>query len=279
MGRQARSMVVSRNGRGLIEHMPDQKQPNARGLFGGVFARGGVEASDPAWLQAMLDVEAALARALERAGMAPAGSGEEVTAAAQAANFEVDELGELAGLTGNPVPGLVRELARQVPQSRGQRRPPGRHQPGHHGHRRHAAGPAVDRRHPGRPGPRPPPPRPRLAAEHRATIMIGRTLLQQAVPVTFGLVAAGWLTGLDEAPRRAGPRSRQPSGGAVRRGGGHARPRSATAGPRSRRCSRWNSAWRCPRPAVAHRPAADHRDRRGLRWRGPRGRSARSPVT
>jgi len=29
--------------------------------------------------------------------------------------------------------------------------------------------------------------------------MIGRTLLQQAVPVTFGLVAAGWLAGLDEA--------------------------------------------------------------------------------
>jgi 3-carboxy-cis,cis-muconate cycloisomerase len=29
--------------------------------------------------------------------------------------------------------------------------------------------------------------------------MIGRTLLQQAVPVTFGLVAAGWLTSLDEA--------------------------------------------------------------------------------
>jgi 3-carboxy-cis,cis-muconate cycloisomerase len=29
--------------------------------------------------------------------------------------------------------------------------------------------------------------------------MIGRTLLQQAVPLPFGLVAAGWLTGLDEA--------------------------------------------------------------------------------
>lgn len=29
--------------------------------------------------------------------------------------------------------------------------------------------------------------------------MSGRTLLQQAVPVTFGLVAAGWLTGIDEA--------------------------------------------------------------------------------
>jgi 3-carboxy-cis,cis-muconate cycloisomerase len=29
--------------------------------------------------------------------------------------------------------------------------------------------------------------------------MIGRTLLQQAVPVTFGLVVAGWLAGLDSA--------------------------------------------------------------------------------
>ena len=94
--------------------MPDHKQPNARGLFGGVFARGGVEAGDTAWLQAMLDTEAALARALERAGMAPAGAGEAVTATARAANFDVDELGELAALTGNPVPGLARELAQRV---------------------------------------------------------------------------------------------------------------------------------------------------------------------
>src|ERR1017187_10590252 len=99
--------------------MPDQRQPNARGLFGGVFARGGVEAGDTAWLQAMLDAEAALARALERAGMAPAGSGEAVTAAAQAASFDVNALGELAALTGNPVPGLARELARRGPQTAG----------------------------------------------------------------------------------------------------------------------------------------------------------------
>jgi 3-carboxy-cis,cis-muconate cycloisomerase len=38
-----------------------------------------------------------------------------------------------------------------------------------------------------------------LADAHRSTLMIGRTLLQQAVPVTFGLVAAGWLTSMDEA--------------------------------------------------------------------------------
>jgi 3-carboxy-cis,cis-muconate cycloisomerase len=42
----------------------------------------------------------------------------------------------------------------------------------------------------------------RLAGEHRATVMAGRTLLQQAVPVTFGLKAAGWLVGLDEAAQR-----------------------------------------------------------------------------
>ena len=181
--------------------MPDQKQPNARGLFGGIFARGGVEADDTAWLQAMLDVEAGLARALERAGMASAGSGEAVTAAAQAANFEVGELGELAALTGNPVPGLARELARRVPQSAVSAV-----------HRGATSQDIVDtavmllarraieviladlaRAADAAAG---------LAAEHRSTIMIGRTLLQQAVPVTFGLVAAGWLTSLDEA--RAG---------------------------------------------------------------------------
>jgi 3-carboxy-cis,cis-muconate cycloisomerase len=42
----------------------------------------------------------------------------------------------------------------------------------------------------------------RLADAHRGTLMIGRTLLQQAVPVTFGLVAAGWLAGLDGAIAR-----------------------------------------------------------------------------
>ena len=35
-----------------------------------------------------------------------------------------------------------------------------------------------------------------LARAHRDTPMIGRTLLQQAVPVTFGLKAAGWLGGI-----------------------------------------------------------------------------------
>jgi 3-carboxy-cis,cis-muconate cycloisomerase len=178
--------------------MPDHKEPNARGLFGGVFARSGVEAGDNAWLQAMLDTEAGLARALERAGLAPAGSGEAVTATAKANNFDPNELGELASLTGNPVPGLARTLARRVPQTAVSAV--------HRGATSQdildtaamlLAKRAIDviqadlaQAAEAAAG---------LAEAHRATIMIGRTLLQQAVPVTFGLVAAGWLTSVDEA--------------------------------------------------------------------------------
>jgi 3-carboxy-cis,cis-muconate cycloisomerase len=149
----------------------------------------------------MLDAEAGLARALERAGLAPAGAGEAVTAAARDGNFDPNELGGLAALTGNPVPGLARALARQVPQTAVSAV-----------HRGATSQDIVDtaamllakraidviaadlaRAADAAAG---------LAAAHRDSIMIGRTLLQQAVPVTFGLVAAGWLTSLDEA--RAG---------------------------------------------------------------------------
>jgi len=197
--------------------MPEHEKPNARGLFGGVFARGGVEADDTAWLQAMLDAEAGLARALERAGLAPAGAGEAVTAAARAGNFDPNELGGLAALTGNPVPGLARALARQVPQTAVSAV-----------HRGATSQDIVDtaamlltkraidvmaadlaRAADAAAG---------LAAAHRDSIMIGRTLLQQAVPVTFGLVAAGWLTSLDEARAgldSVGPRLAVQFGGAA----------------------------------------------------------------
>ena len=197
--------------------MPDHKEPNTRGLFGGVFARGGVAADDTAWLQAMLDAEAGLARALERAGLAPAGSGEAVTAAARAENFDPNDLGGLAALTGNPVPGLARALARQVPQTAVSAV-----------HRGATSQDIVDtaamllarraidviqadlaRAAEAAAG---------LAATHRGSIMIGRTLLQQAVPVTFGLVAAGWLTSVDEAREglaAVGPRLAVQFGGAA----------------------------------------------------------------
>jgi 3-carboxy-cis,cis-muconate cycloisomerase len=178
--------------------MADHEEPSARGLFGGVFDRGGAQTGDTAWLRAMLDAEAGLARAVERAGLAPAGSGEAVTAAARAGNFSIDELGDLAGLTGNPVPALARALARRVPQAAAGAV-----------HRGATSQDIIDtaamllarrvidvvladlaRAAAAAAG---------LADTHRSTMMIGRTLLQQAVPVTFGLVAAGWLTSLDEA--------------------------------------------------------------------------------
>ena len=53
--------------------------------------------------------------------------------------------------------------------------------------------------------------------------MIGRTLLQQAVPVTFGVVAAGWLAGLDGALDGLAVRARDAARGPVRRRGGHPR--------------------------------------------------------
>jgi 3-carboxy-cis,cis-muconate cycloisomerase len=56
-----------------------------------------------------------------------------------------------------------------------------------------------------------------LVSEHRSTPMVGRTLTQHAVPITFGLKAASWLTGLlDAAEALAGVRSRLP----VQLGGG-----------------------------------------------------------
>ncbi len=178
------------------------EQGASRGLmFGGVFRRGRVETGDQAWLRSMLEVEAALARAVERAGLVPAGAGAAVTKAAVAANFDVAELGELAALTGNPVPALSRALARQVPRTAAGAV--------HRGATSQdiidtaamlmardaldqiiadvaAAARAAAA----------------LIGRHRATIMIGRTLLQPAVPTTFGLVAAGWLAALDDA--RAG---------------------------------------------------------------------------
>jgi 3-carboxy-cis,cis-muconate cycloisomerase len=120
-------------------------------------------------------------------------------------------------LTGNPVPGLARALARQVPQTAVSAV-----------HRGATSQDIVDtaamllakrairviqadlaRAADAAAG---------LAAAHRDSIMIGRTLLQQAVPVTFGLVAAGWLTSLDEARAgldSVGPRLAVQFGGAA----------------------------------------------------------------
>jgi 3-carboxy-cis,cis-muconate cycloisomerase len=173
------------------------------GLFDGVLARGRVagEVSDRAWLQAMLDVEAALARAQARAGLLPAGHADAIGRACDAGRFDAAEIGAEATKTGNPAVPLVKALTAAVEgEAAGQV---------HRGatsqdvidsaamlvaHR--ALGPLLDDLDGAARAAA------ALAAEHRDTVMAGRTLLQQALPVTFGLKAAEWLAGLDDAAAR-----------------------------------------------------------------------------
>jgi 3-carboxy-cis,cis-muconate cycloisomerase len=173
------------------------------GLFDAVLARGSVRAAvaDRAWLQAMLDVEAALARAQAAAGVIAAEHADAIAAACRAERFDVVALGAEAAAVGNPAAPLVRALRAQV----------GAPAAGdvHRGATsqdivdsaamlvaRRALDAVLDDLAGASDAAA------RLAGEHRATVMAGRTLLQQAVPVTFGLKAAGWLVALDESAER-----------------------------------------------------------------------------
>jgi 3-carboxy-cis,cis-muconate cycloisomerase len=170
----------------------------SKGLFTPIFVPEPVQdaVSDEAWLRALLDVEAALAAAEAAAGLISP----EAAAAIAAAVVETSDLGVAARSAGNPVVALVARLREAV---------------GEHGDAVHlgatsqdildsaamlvasraltevgaqldaVAGACAA-----------------LAREHRGTVMAGRTLLQQAVPVTFGLKAAGWLAGVAGARAR-----------------------------------------------------------------------------
>ncbi|HEX3975637.1 MAG TPA: lyase family protein [Solirubrobacteraceae bacterium] len=173
------------------------------GLFGGIYARGAVaaEVSDRAWLQAMLDVEAALARACAAESLIPGLAADEIADACRADRFDIAALGRDAADSATPVVALVKALRAAVAE-------PARE----HVHlgatsqdiadtalmliARRALEPLLDDASAAADAAA------GLAGAHRDTPMIGRTLLQQAVPVTFGLRAAGWLTGLDSGRRR-----------------------------------------------------------------------------
>jgi 3-carboxy-cis,cis-muconate cycloisomerase len=156
--------------------------------------------SGEAWLQALLDVERALAEAEARAGVIPDEAARAIAGACRADRFDPAELADEAGSPGNPVEPLVRALREAVGGEAAEYV--------HHGATsqdildtaamlvaRKALGlihdslDAVAAEAAG------------LADAHGSTPMIGRTLLQQAVPTTFGLKAAGWLMGVLEARR------------------------------------------------------------------------------
>jgi 3-carboxy-cis,cis-muconate cycloisomerase len=191
-------------------------------LFGGLFAHGEIAAavSDRALVDAMVEFEVGLLRALAALELAPAEAADELSAAVGQGALELDlsELGRGTGEQGTPVPALLRALRRQLSPSAAA-----------HLHKGATSQDVVDtaimlvcRR--------------ALdlidadlaaAADacaslverHRGSIEPGRTLLQQALPLTFGLKAAGWLAGIDGAlAELAGVRERELAlqfGGAV----------------------------------------------------------------
>jgi 3-carboxy-cis,cis-muconate cycloisomerase len=154
--------------------------------------------SERAWMQAMLDVERALAAAEAQAGVIPRDAAEAIARACRADRFDAAQLGEQGRAAGNPIEPLVRALTEAVEgEAAGYV---------HWGATsqdildtasmlisRHAldlllATMAEVARECAR-----------LAEAHRTTPMAGRTLLRHAVPTTFGLKAAGWLVAVLEA--------------------------------------------------------------------------------
>ncbi|MFG2001898.1 3-carboxy-cis,cis-muconate cycloisomerase [Spirillospora sp. NPDC048911] len=179
----------------------EQAQPDA-GLLSPVRAGTAAEAAtgDRAWLRALLDAEVALARAQARLGVVPADAAAAIERAARADEIDLVDLARRARGAGNPVVPLVAGLRRLAG-------PAGEHV--HHGatsqdivdtaamlvaaRTRAVLLDDLDRVLALLAA---------LAQRHRDTPMAGRTLGRQALPTTFGLKAAGWLTGVLESRDR-----------------------------------------------------------------------------
>jgi 3-carboxy-cis,cis-muconate cycloisomerase len=153
-------------------------------------------------LQGMLDFEAGLARAQAILRLVPNEAAEAIAAACDASRLDLEHLGRAARTAGNPAIPMVRALTDLVADPEAARLV-------HQGATSQDAmdtglvlqirrgldlldedlGRSVRALR-------------ELARTHRDTPMAGRTLLQQAVPVTFGLVVAGWLDAVARQRRR-----------------------------------------------------------------------------
>jgi 3-carboxy-cis,cis-muconate cycloisomerase len=157
--------------------------------------------SDRAWLQGMLDAERALARAGAAVGLVPETAARRIAEACRTELFDGARLAEDGRRVGNPAEPLVRELRTAVGEEVADFV--------HLGATsqdivdtaamlvsQRSVGLVVaelDRLADGCAA---------LARAHRSTPMPARTLLQQAVPTTFGLKSAGWLDAVVDARRR-----------------------------------------------------------------------------
>ncbi len=154
--------------------------------------------SDDAWLVAMLDAERALANAQMSVGLVPAETAAAVNEALRAELYDIAAIVAEARAPGNPVEPLVRAIRIQAGEEN--------ERFVHFGATSQdildTAAMLVARRAL----------RlvdlelseaadlcARLADTHRNTVIAARTLLQQAVPTTFGYKAASWLVGLVSA--------------------------------------------------------------------------------
>jgi 3-carboxy-cis,cis-muconate cycloisomerase len=164
--------------------------------------------SGRAWLQAMLEAEGALAVAEAHAGLIPPDAAEAIASCCkkgrEAGLFDPEELGRKGRAQGNPVPPLVRALTEVVSEVA--------EEAAGYVHKGATSQDIVDTAAMlltkraldliltetdaiavalvG------------LSEAHRDTLIAGRTLLQQALPTTFGLKAAGWLVSVLEVRRR-----------------------------------------------------------------------------
>ncbi len=157
--------------------------------------------SGRSWLEAMLEAERALANAGALAGIVPEEAAARIAAECSADAYDWDVLLLEWRVSGSPADPLVRALIRRVGEEAGRwvhlgatsqdivdtaamlvsRRALGLVV----GRLTRAADACAE-----------------LARAHRNTPMAGRTLLQHAVPTTFGLKAAGWLVALADARGR-----------------------------------------------------------------------------
>ena len=160
--------------------------------------------SDISVLDAMLDFESALARAEARAGIVPKSAADRIAAAAHANQFEIRALSRSMFRAGTPGIPVVRALTEKLrasdPEAAGWV---------HWGATSQDLADTalvlllkrsqtllagdLERLEKALIA---------LSEQHKATVMLGRTLMQAAPPVTFGLKVAGWLGAVSRGRKR-----------------------------------------------------------------------------
>ncbi len=180
--------------------------PDAGRLLDALFTTERMRAifSDQGRVRGMLDFEAALARAEARVGVIPAPAAEAIAARCHAELFDMAALAQGIALSGNPAIPLVRTLTALV--ARDDAEAAGYVHWGATSQDAMDTGLALQLRDAldafesdlarlsGALA--------RIAETHTHTPLAGRTWLQQAVPVTFGLKAAGWLSAVERERER-----------------------------------------------------------------------------